>query len=191
MLLLHVLGILCGLAVVAFATLEAGRLRGAGAFLGALAAASIVIGTGRVPDPVWAACFAAGGAVLALSSRAPLVALACGGALAGIWAAVLRGQGAPMLLAVAYVIAMAGLSNRLAARSPAYATIAMREEAFMLVAVIALALAAAPAIVEGWQSAAALRAAPLQSGAAGSSWAIALAGAALVIGGIYSMWRRR
>lgn len=189
--LLHVLGILCGLAVVAFATLEPGRLRGAGVFLSALAAATIAIGAGRVPDPVWAASFAAIGAVLALSARVSPAALVCGGVLAGIWAAVLRGLGAPALLSFAYVIGVAGLSNRLAARNPGYATDAMREEAFMLVAVIALALAAAPAVVEGWQSAVALRAAPIEVAAAESSWAIAVAAAAFLVGGIYSMWRRR
>jgi len=67
----------------------------------------------------------------------------------------------------------------------------MRDEAFVLVAAAALAIAAAPATVDGWHSALALRAAPVSAPSLNAGWAFTVPLAAFLAGGIYSLWRRR
>src|SRR5690606_30113347 len=85
--LLHVLGIVCGLAVVVLAALEPRRLDTGLAFCAGLVAAAIVIGATHVPDPVWGAALTAAGAAVALwTPRAAWMAFACGGVLAAVWA---------------------------------------------------------------------------------------------------------
>jgi hypothetical protein len=192
-LLLHILGILCALAVTAFAALEPGRARAALVFAAALAAAAAAIGAGRVPDPVWAASFAAAGAGLALwKPRWSLGAVACGGVTAAIWASVLQAQGLTAPPAYALVVSLAVTCNLLAARRPGFAPPPLREEALVLVTVLAVMLAAAPAIGEGWNAAMELRPVPLARPAVDSAfWAWGLAAGAALIGGLYSMWRRR
>lgn len=191
--LLHVLGIVSGLAVAVFAALEPGRARTAPIFFAALVAASVVIGPTRVPDPVWAALVAVTGAAVALwKPRWAWAAVGCGGVMAAVWAAVLTAQGLPMPVAYVPVVALAAASAGLAMRRPGFAPPRLRDEALVLVAALALMLAASPAIVAGWDSAAALRAAPLGRPAFDSAaWAFVLAGVAVLFGVIHSLWRGR
>lgn len=200
--LINVLGIVCGLAVVVFAALEPGRPRAVALFAAGLIAASVAIGPARVPDPVWAGAFIALASGLALwkprgkTASDPLfpisVTLACGGAMAAVWVAVLAAQGLPRPLGYVLVGTCAGVSYALAARRPGFAPASLREEALVLVGTLGAVLAAAPAIVAGWDSAAALRGAPLaQPDVSTEAWAFVLAAAAVVLGVIHALWRRR
>lgn len=191
--LLHVLGIVCGLAVVAFAAVEPGRARSAIMFCAGLIGASVVIGPSRVPDPVWAGALATAGACIALATpRFGWAALLCGGITAAVWVSVLSAQGLPPPAAYVLVVGLAAASSGLAALRPRFATVALREEAFVLVGVLAVMLAVSPAIVSGWESAEALRAAPLAPPAVGSAaWAFGLAAGAALLGVLHSLWRRR
>ncbi len=191
--LLHVLGIVCGLAVVVLAALEPRRLDTGLAFCAGLVAAAIVIGATRVPDPVWGAALTAAGAAVALwTPRAAWMAFACGGMLAAVWASVLAAQGLPVPVAYALVTVVAAASSGLAAFRPRFAPSSLREEALVLVAALAVLVAAAPAVSAGWHSAATLRGSPLEPPAtASAAWAFALAACALVCGAIHALWRRR
>lgn len=199
--LINVLGIVCGLAVVVFAALEPGRVRAGASFVAGLIAASVVIGPTRVPDPVWAGAFIALGAGVALwkprgttsATLSPVsVTLACGGAIAGVWVSVLAAQGLPLPLGYVLVGACAAVSNELVARRPGFAPASLRDEALVLVGTLGAVLAAAPSIVAGWDSATALRAVPLAEPDVGSAaWAFVLAAAAVVLGVIHALWRRR
>src|SRR5690606_14766238 len=188
--LLHVLGIVCGLAVVVLAALEPRRLDTGLAFCAGLVAAAIVIGATHVPDPVWGAALTAAGAAVALwTPRAAWMAFACGGVLAAVWASVLAAQGLAVPVAYALVTVVAAASSGLAAFRPRFAPSSLREEALVLVAALALLVAAAPA---GRHPAATLRGSPLEPPAtASAAWAFALAGCALVCGAIHALWRRR
>lgn len=191
--LLHILGIVCGLAVTAFAALEPRRLRSGVAFAAGLVVAAVAIGPSRVPDPVWGATFAAAGAAVALCRpRAAWAALACGGVIAAVWASVLAAQGLPLLVAYGLVAVVAAASAGFAARRPSFAPTALREEALVLVAALAVLVAVSPAIGAGWTSAAALHGSTLESPAVGSAaWAFVLAAGAMICGAIHALWRRR
>ncbi|HEY8429172.1 MAG TPA: hypothetical protein VIL20_12385, partial [Sandaracinaceae bacterium] len=67
-----------------------------------------------------------------------------------------------------------------------------REEALLIVGALALVVATAPPVIEGWRSAAALTAEPLAEPpvAAGAGLAVFLL-ACLAGGGLYALWRRR
>ena len=191
--LLHVLGIVCGLGVVAFAARVPARLRDAAFFGGILAAAAGLIGATRVPDPVWVGTFAALGAAVALWKPGwTWAATASAAMLAAVWIAVLGAQGMPRPAAYVLVLCFAAASSVLAARRPAFAPARLIEEAFVLVTVLAVMLAVAPAIADGWNSASALRALPLNPPAMESSaWVFAVVGGAAILGLIHSLWRRR
>lgn len=193
--LLHFLGIVSGLAVVVLAAQAPGRRwLAAIAFCAALLAAAVAIGSARVPDPVWAGGFAAASAGVVLwRPRWTVFAAVASGMLASVWAAVLAMQGLPSLAAFGLVVVLAAASGAFAAHRPSFAPVAVREEGLVLVAVLALLLAVSPVIMEGWKSAAALRAAPLDVPAVGSpAWAaFAVAGGAALLGVVHSLWRRR
>ncbi len=191
--LLHVLGIVCGLGVVAFAARAPARLGTALLFGGILAAVILMIGAARVPDPVWTGTFAALGAVVALWKPAwTWTATGCAAVLAAVWITVLATQGLPMPWPYVLVLPFAAVSSLLAARRPAFAPTRLAEEAFVLVALLAMILAVSPAIMAGWSSASALRAMPLDPPAIESSaWVFGVVGGAAILGLIHSLWRRR
>jgi hypothetical protein len=68
----------------------------------------------------------------------------------------------------------------------------LRDEALVLVAAFALLASLGPAVVEGWRAAVALKAEPLAAaGPDVGPWLGALVVASVLLGGAYTMWKRR
>lgn len=130
--------------------------------------------------------------------RAPQGPYAAGvaGLLGGIWTAVLAGQGLPPLAAVAVAVLLLASSAFLRARSAAFAPPALVEEALIVLGVVGIAAAALPGIAEGWRAAVNLS---VQGGQSANTaremavpmWTLAVASAALISGGLFSLWSRR
>ncbi len=112
--------------------------------------------------------------------------------MAAISAAVLELYGVAAPVAIPAAAAPAVLSFWQAYRNPRFAPAAMREEALLLVMLMGLVAAVAPAVLEGWRSASALSAV-----AAGEAegvlpvWVLLLSGTSALLGGIWSLWRHR
>jgi len=192
-LLLHAVGLLCGLAAVSFAALEPGRWQTSLALLVGFVSALAWFGPARFPDPTWLGVAVAAAAILSLARpRWSLVTIACGGAMAGIWVAVLQAQGLPSVLAVALGAVVPTVCAVLAALRPGFSSTAMQEESLLLVVGFALLLAVVPAIAMGWQSAIALKAVPLGTDvSSANAWILTLVLACVVTGGLYSVWKHK
>ena len=119
-----------------------------------------------------------------------------GGLLAGIWTAVLAAQGLPSVAAIPVAALLPAASAWLRVRRPAFAPPPLVEEALILLAVVGIAAAALPGIADGWHAAVNLSIKGGQS-AAGTPetampvWTLAVASAALLSGGLFSIWSRR
>ena len=122
---------------------------------------------------------------------APVVAAV----LAGMWIPVIASVRVPIVMAFIVAAAVPLTAAWLRRTDPAFAPASMCEEALLLVLAIGVVVAAAPTIADGWQAAANLK---LQGPAAESAsnmalpmWAVTTACAALLCGGLYSLWSRR
>jgi len=68
----------------------------------------------------------------------------------------------------------------------------VRDEALVIVAAFALLLAVGPDVVDGWRSSVALKAEPLAAaGPEVGPWLGAVVVVSIVLGGAYSLWKRR
>lgn len=107
-------------------------------------------------------------------------------------AAILSALAVAVALVAGVLLALPFSAAWLATRRPAFAPPALREEALLIVGALALVVATAPPVIEGWRSAAALTAEPLAEPpvAAGAGLAVFLL-ACLAGGGLYALWRRR
>lgn len=128
-------------------------------------------------------------------SPRPIYAAGMAGLLAGLWTAVMAGQGLPLLAAIPLAAVLPIASVRLRAQRPGFAPPAMREEALLLLAAVGVAAAALPGILDGWHAAVNLSVkggpSPAGTDAIVPAWTIAVASAALVSGGLFSVWSRR
>ncbi len=131
---------------------------------------------------------------VARAPRRPYAAFAAG-LLAGFWTAVLHQQGLPLFVSVPVAATLPAVSGYLRAHRPAFAPPALREEALLLLAGVGIAGAAWPGIADGWHAAVNLS---VQGGQPSSAvdvalpvWTLAAASAALVSGGLFSLWSRR
>ena len=188
--LLHAVGLLCGLAAAVFAVSVRDRY-------GALTlAAGFLMGVAWLqPGPGWTGAVIAATAGLALvrpggaaaSLAAPLVA----GLAGGLWSRLLGGYGLPLWLTcllVAGVIAVASLSS---ARDPRFATPSVREDALAALGVLALAVAAAPGVAAGWRAARAMNLAAGETVRAGVHPGVVVAlSAAVALGCLHTLRRR-
>lgn len=187
----------CGLGTAIL--VAAARPSRAGAALGVLAFA-VGAWWARQPFAPSAATVATGTALIAIwqivrSPRRPYAAVMAG-LLAGIWTAVLESQGLPLLAAIPVAALLPIASAWLRARRPAFAPPALVEEALSLLALVSIAAAALPGMADGWQAAVNLSARGGPSANAASApglpvWTLAVASAALVSGGLFSIWSRR
>ncbi|HEX7082448.1 MAG TPA: hypothetical protein VF329_15675 [Gammaproteobacteria bacterium] len=187
-------GILCALGAAALASLVPHHPSRYVLLGGGFIAAAALLGPDRVPGAGWIGTAIAIVALAALIRPSWSVALvAAGGACAGLWASVLRAQGLPLAAALLVAALPPLVAAFLAARRPQFAPPSLRDEALALIAVLGLCVAAAGPILTGWQSAAALKAVPLEAGAGGRAAApvLLLAAAFLFLGGVYSLWKRR
>ncbi len=190
---LHALGLLCGLGATSLATWTAGGRRSRGVFLAGFLLGALVLGTSRFPDPSWTATAAAVAAALTLWKPAwSEVTVVCGGVLAGLWISVLQLQGLPFAPALFVAAVLPAVAAFLAARRAGFATPRLREEALVIVIGLGLALAMAPEVAAGWQSALELKAIPLDAERPGGAvWIFLFGGLCALFGGLYSLWRRR
>jgi hypothetical protein len=183
---------LCSLASVAFATADI-RLRGHVAVAVGFVLAATMVAPGQLPDPVWVGSGVAVLAVIGLARPGcAVLVVAGGGALAGIWMAMLRVEGLPLPAAAFVAGAPSALAALLSRRRPQFAPTPLREEALLVVLVLGIAVAAAPGVAAGWQSAVILN---LQQKEVASqavpAWTLLLTLGAAMVGGLYTVWTRR
>jgi hypothetical protein len=188
---LHAAGILAALAIAVLAAHCAG-----GAAIVALAVsvvlASAAFAWAGVPDvSVLAFCVAAALAVALLRPRW-LVLPAAAGICTAAWISILHGQGLPWLPAALVAISVAAAAAGLALRRAGFVSADIRDEAVVLVLCFALLLAFGPDVVDGWRAATALASEPLSAGGTDvGPWLAALVVGCLLLGGMYSLWKRR
>ena len=122
-------------------------------------------------------------------------AIALAGWLAGVWSAVLQVQGMPLAVAIVVAGTLPAASGYLRRQRPAFAPAALREEALLFLVILGVVSAAAPGIAAGWRAAGNLN---MHSGEAVASatagmplWTLVVASAALLTGGLFSLWSRR
>ena len=190
---LHALAMLCALGATAFASAPARAPWSsvAAVALGFVATAA-ACWSGRLPDAVWVGALVALVAAAQILRRvSPLAVAAAAGGLGAVWASLLHAAGLPWAAAAPVAAAPPMVSAFLASRRPRFAPAIVREEALLVIAVIGLAVAMVPDIQEGWRSAVALN---IRVEDAGSQmipgWAFALTCVSLVLGGLFSLWRR-
>ncbi|MEI9812293.1 MAG: hypothetical protein WDO18_06310 [Acidobacteriota bacterium] len=115
----------------------------------------------------------------------------CGGVLAAVLGGSLANQGVvtPVAFAAAWVIPI--LAVVLSDRVAGFAPVAILEEGVLLTLAVSLGAAVGPAILDGWQSAGSLNNVAEAANRAMPVWVLATAGASLLIGGAWSLWRHR
>lgn len=155
--------------------------------------ALILIRPEALPDPGWTGCLVAGVAALQIfRPDVRLLAPLCGGALAGMWSTLLRIQGLPLPAALLLAGIVPAVSLYLAARRPGFAPDALREDAMLAMVALGLAVATIPQVSAGWQSALALnREEKNSANTIIANWVLVLSAASVVLGGLYSLLRRR
>jgi hypothetical protein len=189
---LHVLWMLCALGATVFAAAARGP-RDAGAITLGFAAGLLWSNGAGAPDVARVAGLTVAVAAFVIARpRIVFVAVAFAGVLSGISLSLLRAQSVPTLAAAAVAIGLAATSAWLSARRPAFAPPAVREEATLLVLVLAATVAAWPTLAAGWRSAVALNLQqPGSAPAAMPGWAALLTAGAFGLGGLFTAWRRR
>ena len=192
-LLFTALLMLCGLGAAIFATTTAGKRSSLIAMSIGFAAAVVLIRPQALPNPGWTGSIVAGIAALEVFRRdvrwlSPL----CAGALAGLWSVLLQIQGLPLPAAVLVAAVVPAVSAYLAARRKGFAPQALREEAMLAMVALGLAVAIIPEITSGWQSALVLnREQGNSSNQIIANWVLVLSAVSVVLGGLYSLLRRR
>ena len=189
----HALWMLCVLGGVVFAAAAAhdGR-RTAALGCGFVAGVFVAWRTGP-PDPVRTGALAAGAvAVLLFTPRYALVSIAFGGAMGGIWTALLQAQAVPAVIAVGTGASLLGASVWLARTRRAFAPAILVDEGLLVVGALALAVSTLPSMLDGWQAAMALAATSSRdSTVAIPTWTLAFIVTCTSLGGLYSLWSRR
>lgn len=148
------------------------------------------------PDHLPDAAFTGGIAALVsalelVRPRRGILTAAFGGALTALWAALLQIEGLPRPAALAVAAVLPAISAYLAIRRPTFAPRVLREEALLAVFALAVVVAMAPTVSEGWHSALALNL--IDQGRSTQivpAWTISLAAGSVALGGLYSFWRR-
>lgn len=188
---IQALWILCALGAAVFAAGGANWRNITGLLAGFGAAAALFRG-GLLPEPGWLGGLVVIAAGLELyRPRWAFAGSLCGGFLAGLLGALMQflGLGPAPSLALAAAVPAVCLWF---ARRPGFAPLPVREEALVLMLVLGCGAAVVPGVVDGWRSAAALNSA-VRNGAqlAVPTWALALSGASILLGGAWSVWRHR
>lgn len=190
LMLLHAVGMVCGLGAVIFATGVRDR-KGAAALAAGFAAAAVWLR----PEPVLVGGIAAGAAALSLARprRLPgnLIDSAVAGLLGGLWGHVLTQFSLPPSIAWPLAAAVVGAAAFLSRRQPGFAPLAVREDARLAHAFLAVLVAAWPAVSTGWSAASAMNLESEETVRAAVQAPVAIGLAALVsLGGLHALWRR-
>jgi len=192
-LLFTALLMLCALGAATFATTTAGKYKSLISVVLGFAAATIFFRAQFLPDAAWIGMTVAVVAALQIFRKdvrwlSPL----CAGALGGLWSVLLQIQGLPMVVSIPIAAVVPAAAGYLAARRKAFAPEALREEAMLLMLVLGLAVAIIPEVTSGWQAALALnRDEGKTSDQINANWVLVLSSVSVVLGGLYSLLRRR
>jgi hypothetical protein len=190
---LHAAGILAALAVVTFASQVRG---GAPLYLALLAAfAGTAFASARFAQldttTLGFGVVAAATAAL-MRPHWRLLPPVAAGVFAAAWISVLEAQGLPWLPAAVAAAGVLSVATGLALWRREFAPPDLVDEALVLVTSFALLLAVGPDIVAGWRSGSALAAEPLTVAEPNASpWLAALVIGAMLLGGLYTAWKRR
>jgi hypothetical protein len=187
---------LCGLGTAIFAAVQPMRRRTAVVCAIAFAAGAwwADLGVPFEATPAILGCMTAAIAALYLTGPwRPVYAVGLAGLLAGVWVGPLEAEGLPLIPAAMVAAVVPLVSARLRLRHAAFAPPALRDEALLFALALGLVVAAAPTIVDGWHAATNLKmqGQASQGAAAIPAWTLSLSAAALVVGGLYSLWSRR
>ena len=154
--------------------------------------ATFWLGSGRPIDASLVGGLVASGAAwqLVRPGHGPILAFA-GGALAALWASLIRVQGVPAAAAIPVAAAFPFASLWLSQRRDIFAPPLLREEGLVAILALAVVVGVAPAVAQGWQSAGALN---LAQGSASAPlvpvWMVSFVGLSTALGGLWSLWRR-
>jgi len=190
--ILQLLVVLCGFGAVVFAAGAGNNWRrwlslGSG-FLVAIAWSR----TGRPLDPMWVGGIVAVAAIYQLvRPPRPLLMAASSGLLASVWGVILHEQGVPLAAAITIAVASPISSAWLAGQRSDFAPRALFEEALLMLLCLAVVVAMAPGVYEGWESAVALNVVPESNRRAVPTWVLLVNTAAVALGGLVSLWKRR
>jgi hypothetical protein len=190
---LHAAGILAALAAAVFAA-QCARSRTALALLLAAFTAAAAVFVARGSFEVTTLSFYLMAAAITALARPnwwlppPLAAGVAGAA----WISVMQVQGLPWQPAAFAAGCVVAAAVALAAFRRGFVTTELRDEALVIVASFALLLGVGPDIVDGWRSSVALKAEPLAAaGPQIGPWLGALVAGSVLLGGVYSFWKRR
>jgi hypothetical protein len=188
--------LLCLLSMAVFAATARLHVRYLLALAAGLGAGSLLALAGRPVGPAEIGCIVIAVVSVHLWTRLGALALPLGvGILAVHWPMLLVVQGAPAPFAVAAVIAATLTLLWIAQRNPQLTSATLQTEATLLVLVMALLVASAPTVAAGWRSAAALNGSTTTAPASAAPQAeglslLAICLAPMLLGALYSMWRR-
>lgn len=190
----HALWMLCAMGTTVLAVVpDASVPLRSGAFLLGFVLAVAAMSTNAIPDPAWVGLLVAIVAVghLFRPRIAPLTLLIAG-ALAGLWSALLQVQGLPASLAFLVAAVLPGAATLFSIRRPVFAPATLKDEALLIIVVLAAATALGPGVADGWRSASALNLeSPDAVVHAVPGWTIAVVAGTTALGGLYSLWVRR
>lgn len=190
-LLFHALWLLCGIGAAVFA---ATAVRGRWS-LGLLAAgflAGAIVSFPAPPASEWLGVLAALVAVTGLVwPRHWILTSLTAGLLAGVWSALLQAQSLPPVAAVVFAAGVPAASAWCAARRPEFAPPVLRDEALLVTAIVALAVAVAPGVADGWRAAVQLNVRIDGPQADVPVWALVVGLTAMGSGALFSAWSRR
>ena len=188
----HLVWMLCALGTATFAAASArDPFRAIGFTAGVVV--GIALARSGPPDPALAGGLALGAvAVFLFKPKYAALAAVPGGAVAGLWSALLQAQGLPFLLAPFVVVALIGASASLARSRKAFAPQRLIDEGLLAIGALGIVALTLPSILDGWQTAVALTATSTrQASVALPLWTVAFIVGCMSLGGIYSAWSRR
>lgn len=189
----HALWMLCVLAAVVFATGAASRRHTIAALAAGLIGGVLWWSPGRLPDAAMTGLLTPLAAALYLfRPKMRVVAVAFGGALAGMLAALLEVQGVSTMLSPLPGIVLVAVPAALARTRPTFAPEPLRDEAMLMIGVVGLGVAVLPGVLDGWQAAGNLAAATERVATASlPMWTLLLLLTASSCGALHSLWSRR
>ncbi len=190
---LHAAGVLAALAATVFAAQSAsGR---AALFLlsgGFTAVAAAFLVLAPLDASTLGFCIVAAAVTALARPRWRLLPPIAAGVFAAAWISILEAQGLPWLPGALAAGTLLAVGVGLAARRRGFIQDEVRDEALVLVASFAMLLAVGPDVVDGWRSSIALKAEPLAAaGPEVGPWLGALVVGIVMLGGAYSLWKRR
>lgn len=124
-----------------------------------------------------------------LSPHRSRVLMAFGGIAAAYWTAMLAGQGIPLALAIAGPVLVSFASALCTLCRPGFASPQLRDEALVIVMVLALAQAIVPTVMDAWRSAAVFQDAALtHDNGRETLLVLTLMALFFVLGALYQGW---